>query len=184
MPDLIADLKLITTGSEKQMQVTLITTGGTIDKIYFDAASDYKIGEPQITDFLETYSVAFEYEIIPLMRKDSLEMDEQDRQLIHQAVLASDCDQIIITHGTDTMVETARVLSDIRDKAIILTGALKPAKFIGSDAVFNIGCAVAAVQTVAAGVYIAMNGKVWDAYKVRKNRAKNRFEAVTSDSSC
>jgi len=83
---------------------------------------------------------------------------------------------VLVTHGTDTMVETARELAHIEGKVIVLTGALNPARFQGSDAVFNIGCAVAAVQTLPDGVYIAMNGRIWDPAKVRKNRDANRFE--------
>ncbi|MGB0514644.1 MAG: asparaginase domain-containing protein, partial [Wenzhouxiangellaceae bacterium] len=86
--------------------------------------------------------------------------------------------RILITHGTDTMVETARTLEGMGDRVIVLTGALNPARFIGSDAVFNIGCAVGAVQCLPAGVWIAMNGRVWDPKTVRKNREANRFEST------
>jgi len=133
--------------------LTIVTTGGTIDKIYFDDKSDYKIGAPQIGEILGQLGVAFQFDVIP-----------------HRHVL--------VTHGTDTMVDTARALADIKGKVIVLTGALNPARFQGSDAVFNIGCAVAAVQTLADGVYITMNGRVWDPSKVRKNRDANRFEEV------
>ncbi|MFZ1622073.1 asparaginase domain-containing protein, partial [Dokdonella sp.] len=85
---------------------------------------------------------------------------------------------VLVTHGTDTMVETAAVLASIKDKVIVLTGALNPARFQGSDAVFNIGCAVGAVQSLPDGVYIAMNGRIWNPAHVRKNRDANRFEAV------
>jgi L-asparaginase len=87
---------------------------------------------------------------------------------------------VLVTHGTDSMVDTARELASIKGKVIVLTGALNPARFQGSDAVFNIGCAVAAVQTLPDGVYITMNGRVWDPAKVRKNRAENRFEEAGS----
>ncbi|MCB1590464.1 MAG: asparaginase, partial [Xanthomonadales bacterium] len=86
---------------------------------------------------------------------------------------------VLITHGTDTMVETARALAPLRDKVIVLTGALNPARFSGSDAVFNIGCAVGAVQCLPDGVYLAMNGRIWHPEQVRKNRADNRFEATS-----
>jgi L-asparaginase len=85
---------------------------------------------------------------------------------------------VLVTHGTDTMIDTARVLASIADKTIVLTGALNPARFRGSDAEFNIGTAVGAVQSLSPGVYIAMNGRVWDPGKVRKNVAANRFEAI------
>ncbi len=85
---------------------------------------------------------------------------------------------MLVTHGTDTMVDTAKVLATIADKTIVITGALNPARFRGSDAEFNVGTAVGAVQSLPAGVYIAMNGRIWDPSKVRKNVAANRFEAV------
>lgn len=160
----------------KLLQV--ITTGGTIDKIYYDAKSDYTIGEPEIARILSDMKVAFRFQVQPLLRKDSLELTDSDRELVRRAVEASDAKHILITHGTDTMTDTAKVLEGFDDKVIVLTGALNPARFIGSDAVFNIGCAVGAVQSLPPGVWIAMNGRVWDPAKVRKNREANRFEAL------
>jgi len=163
-------------GDVKRLQV--ITTGGTIDKIYYDAKSDYKIGEPEIGRILGDMEVAFRWQVQPLLRKDSLELTEDDRELVRKAIEAADARHFLITHGTDTMVETALALGDQDERVIVLTGALSPARFIGSDAVFNIGCAVGAVQTLAPGVWIVMNGRVWDPHRVRKNRDANRFEAV------
>ena len=160
-------------------KLLIITTGGTIDKIYFDDKSDYQVGEPQISQILHAMHVAFDFEVIALMRKDSLHIGEKERRLIHATVETSDASHILITHGTDSMVETAAVLDDVEDKAIVLTGALNPARFRDSDAIFNIGCAVGAAQSLPPGVYIAMNGKVWDPAKVRKNRRENRFEHIT-----
>ena len=157
-------------------KLLIITTGGTIDKIYFDDKSDYQIGEPQISQILHGMHVAFDFEVTALMRKDSLHLGETDRQLIRAAVEASDTSHILITHGTDTMIETAAELKDLPDKTIVLTGALNPARFRDSDAIFNIGCAVGALQGLPAGIYIAMNGKVWNPKHVRKNRRENRFE--------
>jgi len=159
-------------------KLLIITTGGTIDKIYFDDKSDYQIGEPQISQILHAMHVAFDIEVTALMRKDSLHIGDKERQLIHATVAAADDAHILITHGTDTMVETARVLGDIPGKTIVLTGALNPARFRDSDAIFNIGCAVGAVQSLPPGVYIAMNGKVWDPERVRKNRRENCFEPL------
>jgi L-asparaginase len=159
-------------------KLLIITTGGTIDKIYFDDKSDYQVGEPQISQILHAMHVAFDFEVNPLMRRDSLHLDDSDRKLIRDAIAASDAGHVLITHGTDTMVETAAMLQDIQDKTIVLTGALNPARFRDSDAVFNIGCAVGAAQSLPPGVYIAMNGKVWDPKKVRKNRRQNRFEPL------
>ncbi|GJM08914.1 MAG: asparaginase [Lysobacteraceae bacterium] len=160
------------------MKLTVITTGGTIDKVYFDAESDYQIGDPQIAEILKGFNVAMEFDVKPLMRKDSLELTDADRDLIYQAAVDAEADKIIITHGTDTMVQTANRLTAIPGKTIVLTGALNPARFVGSDAVFNIGCALGAVQTLPPGAYVIMNGRVWDPAHVRKNRAENRFVEV------
>ena len=156
----------------------IVTTGGTIDKVYFDDKSDFQVGEPQIGHILEELGVAFRFEVIPILRKDSLHIGEQDRELLRATIAAQDARHVLVTHGTDTMVETARVLATIPGKVIVLTGALNPARFRGSDAEFNIGTAVGAVQSLPDGVYIAMNGRVWDPAKVRKNVAANRFEAL------
>ncbi|MEX0915929.1 MAG: asparaginase domain-containing protein [Wenzhouxiangellaceae bacterium] len=156
----------------------IITTGGTIDKIYYDEKSDYQIGEPAIARILTDMEVAFRWQVQPLLRKDSLQLKDADRELIRKAVESSDAEHFLITHGTDTMVETARVLQGLTDRVVVLTGALNPARFIGSDAVFNIGCSVGAVQSLPPGVWIVMNGRVWDPDKVRKNRDANRFEAT------
>jgi L-asparaginase len=157
-------------------KLLIITTGGTIDKIYFDDKSDYQIGEPQISQILHAMHVAFDFEVTALMRKDSLHIGDTERHLIQATVAASDASHVLITHGTDSMVETAAVLGDQEGKTIVLTGALNPARFRDSDAIFNIGCAVGAVQALPAGVYIAMNGKIWNPQHVRKNRRENRFE--------
>ncbi len=159
-------------------KLLIITTGGTIDKIYFDDKSDYQVGEPQISQILHAMHVAFDFEVSALMRKDSLHITEADRELIRAAVAASETKHVLITHGTDTMVETAAHLLGLEGKTIVLTGALNPARFRDSDAIFNIGCAVGAVQCLPPGVYIAMNGKVWDPEHVRKNRNQNRFESL------
>jgi L-asparaginase len=159
-------------------QLLIVTTGGTIDKVYFDDKSDYQVGEPQIGHILEELGVAFRFRVIPIMRKDSLHIETADRELLRATIAAQDEAHVLVTHGTDTMIDTARVLASIADKTIVLTGALNPARFRGSDAEFNIGTAVGAVQSLAPGVYIAMNGRVWDPGKVRKNVAANRFEAI------
>jgi L-asparaginase len=159
-------------------QLLIVTTGGTIDKVYFDDKSDYQVGEPQIGHILEELGVAFRFRVIPIMRKDSLHIEAADRELLRATIAAQDEAHVLVTHGTDTMIDTARVLASIGDKTIVLTGALNPARFRGSDAEFNIGTAVGAVQSLPPGVYIAMNGRVWDPGKVRKNVAANRFEAI------
>jgi L-asparaginase len=156
----------------------IITTGGTIDKLYFDDLSDYQIGKPIIAELLNTYHVGFDFEVVPLLKKDSIYINDEDRELIKQVIEKSAESHFLITHGTDTMVETAQYLKTIKDKTIVLTGALTPARFNTTDAIFNIGCAVAAVQTQAQGVWVIMNGLVWDPDHVRKNRKANRFEGV------
>ncbi len=156
----------------------IVTTGGTIDKIYFDDKSDFQVGEPQIGRILEELGVGFRFNVIPILRKDSLHITAADRELVRAAIAAQDAQHVLVTHGTDSMVETAKVLATLADKTIVLTGALNPARFRGSDAEFNIGTAVGAVQCLPPGVYIAMNGRIWDPRKVRKNVAANRFEAA------
>ena len=163
---------------EPMEHLLIVTTGGTIDKVYFDDKSDYQVGEPQIGRILEELGVAFRFNVIPILRKDSLHIDAADRELVRATIAAQDTRHVLVTHGTDSMVETATVLSSIPGKVIVLTGALNPAGFRGSDAEFNIGTAVGAVQSLPPGVYIAMNGRVWDPATVRKNVAANRFEAI------
>lgn len=154
----------------------IFTTGGTIDKIYFDAKSEYEVGEPQIGEILREMRAQIEFAITPLMRKDSLDMDDADRALIRAAVNAAQERRIVVTHGTDTMTATAKALAEIAGKTIVLTGALNPARFRGSDAMFNIGGALIAAQCLPAGVYLVMHGRVFDALRARKNRKQNRFE--------
>ncbi|WJI17559.1 asparaginase domain-containing protein [Pseudoxanthomonas winnipegensis] len=154
----------------------IVTTGGTIDKIYFDDKSDYQVGEPQIGRILKELGVAFRFTVIPIIRKDSLHITDADRELLRATIAAQSARHVLITHGTDSMVQTAQALASLEDRVIVLTGALNPAGFRGSDAEFNIGCAVGAVQSAPEGVWIAMNGRIWDPRHVRKNVAANRFE--------
>ena len=121
--------------------------------------------------------VVIPFTVVPVMRKDSLHINAEDREQLKAVIEGRDEQHILITHGTDSMVETAKVLSSIPDKTMVLTGALNPASFRGSDAEFNIGTAVGAVQSLPPGVYIAMNGRIWDPAKVKKNVSANRFEA-------
>ena len=160
------------------MYIKIFTTGGTIDKVYFDAKSQFLIGDPQIGEVLRGANVTIDYDVTPLMRKDSLELTDEDRQIIHDAIAAAPCKRIVITHGTDTMTTTAAVLRDIQDKTIVLTGSMQPARFHTTDAIYNIASAMTAAQLLPPGVYIAMNGQVFEADKVRKNVEENRFEVV------
>jgi L-asparaginase len=159
------------------MHIKIFATGGTIDKVYFDAMSAYQVGPPNIEGVFEELKLGFNYTIESLMKKDSLDLTDADRTIIYKAAKADPADKILITHGTDTMVATARKLAKIEAKTIVLTGALKPALFKTTDAVFNIGCAVTAVQTLAPGVYIVMNGCVFMHDRVRKNIKQGVFEA-------
>jgi len=160
------------------MFIRFISTGGTIDKIYFDAMSQFEVGESQVQHILTEGMVAFDYDIVPLFQKDSLELSDDDRIALRDYIEKDDGHHYVITHGTDTMAETGSALEGLADKCIVLTGALSPARFKTTDAVFNVGMAVAAVQTAKPGVYIAMSGQVFEAGEVRKNRAENRFEAT------
>ncbi len=167
--------------------IQIFTTGGTIDKVYFDAESAYEVGEPQIADILRSAGVDVETAVVTLLRKDSLEMTDADRALVAEAVAASAAPHVVVTHGTDTMAATARIVAEAlavesggSDKTVVFVGSLTPARFKASDAEFNVGFAVAAVQTLAPGVYVAMNGRVFDPHHVRKSRARNRFEEAPS----
>lgn len=159
-------------------RIRVLATGGTIDKVYFDAKSDYEIGEPQAGAILHEAGVTFDFTVESVVRKDSLALTDADRALIRERVLAAPESHILITHGTDTMTTTAAALGDIDDKVIVFTGSMLPARFRQNDALFNIGCAVGGLQALPPGVYIAMNGQLFPARAVRKNREQGRFEPV------
>ena len=158
--------------------ILILTTGGTIDKIYFDALSDYQVGETVMAKLLDIARVKRPFRIEEVVRKDSLELDDVDRADIRDRVAAAPENHIIITHGTDTMTETSKLLSAIGGKTIVLVGALAPARFGESDASFNLGMAFATVQTAAPGVYITMSGSVFRADNVVKDRARGAFVSV------
>lgn len=158
------------------MKIHVLTTGGTIDKVYFDAKSEFEVGPPMIAELLKEAHVTAEVTIEPVLAKDSLELSDADRQLIRARVAACAADRILITHGTDTMTETAKTLAGIAGKTIVLTGSMQPARFRNTDAVFNVGFALGVVQVLPPGVYLAINGRVFDAARVRKNRERQRFE--------
>lgn len=160
------------------IQVQIFSCGGTIDKVYFDASSEYEVGEPQIAKIFRDANVSFEFSIESLMRKDSLEMDNDDRRLIRAKIEQSSLRHFLVTHGTDNMPVTAESLVGLSEKVVVLTGSMTPARFSVSDAEFNIGCAVGALLSQPPGVYIAMNGLVFPAGTVRKNREAGRFESL------
>jgi L-asparaginase len=158
--------------------ITIFSCGGTIDKVYFDAKSEYTVGEPQIEVIFREAGVSCAYRIESLFRKDSLEMTASDRQLLRRRVREDENQRILITHGTDTMTETAESLLGIPGKTIVLTGSMTPVRFRESDAIFNIGFAMGALSCLAPGVYLAMHGRIFTAGTVRKNRELNRFEEI------
>lgn len=160
------------------MSIKFLATGGTFDKIYYDANSDFHIGEPMATAILEEANANFDYEVESILEKDSLDITDQDREHIRQKVSEQTSDKIIITHGTDTMIQTAMCLLDIPDKVIVIIGAMQPARMRFSDASYNIGFASSAVQILPPGVYVAMNGQIFDPRTTRKNVELSRFEQI------
>jgi L-asparaginase len=158
-----------------ETSILILTTGGTIDKIYFDALSDYQVGETVMARLLDVARVKRPFRIEEVVRKDSLELDDADRALILHRVAAAPEQHIVITHGTDTMTDTAKLLADIPGKTVVLVGALAPARFGESDASFNLGMAFATAQVAEPGIYITMSGSVFRADAVIKDRAKGAF---------
>jgi L-asparaginase len=161
------------------MKIKILATGGTLDKIYYDDKSDFHIGEPMVLPILEEANVTFDFEVESILKKDSHHMNEADRETIRLKVQQDPCDRIVIIHGTDTMIKTALCLLEIENKTIVITGAMQPARMRYSDSAYNIGVATNAVQLLGPGVYIAMNGQIFDPRTTTKNVAKSRFETST-----
>lgn len=159
------------------MKITFIQTGGTIDKDYPQTSRGYafEISEPAVKRILEKLNPVFEYNIITALQKDSLDITTKDRQLILQLCITAKNSKIIITHGTDTMMETAETLHSITDKTIIITGAMRPERFTNSDAPINIGVAIGAVASLPHGVYIAMHGQVYSWNDVTRDPETGQF---------
>lgn len=155
--------------------ILVVTTGGTIDKQYFDALSEYQIVESVIPQLFETARVAHPLRVVELLRKDSLELTDEDRALIAATIADATETRVVVTHGTDTMTQTAQSLAHIEGKTIVLCGALAPARFAQSDAAFNLGMAFATCQAAQPGVWITMSGSVFDGLKVRKDREAGKF---------
>jgi L-asparaginase len=160
------------------VNIKIITTGGSIDKYYSTQTSDFEVGDPQIRAILDQANVAVDYEVESLIKKDSLQLTDCDRVVIHDKVKNDPHHRILITHGTDTMVDTALSLLDIPGKVIVITGAMHPAAFRDTDAHFNVGCAIIALQTLTEGIYIVMNGRVYDPRHSKKNLQRDRFEEL------
>ncbi|MBT3229209.1 MAG: asparaginase [Candidatus Marinimicrobia bacterium] len=161
------------------MQIQIFITGGTFDKEYNELNGDLYFRDTHLKQMLEQGRSQLNVNIRSLMMIDSLEMTEQDREIILTHCQKSTTDRIVITHGTDTMVDTAHYLAEhIKDKTIILTGAMIPIVFGSSDGLFNMGAALAYVQTLGHGIYLAMNGQYFNYDNVRKNKAKGLFETL------
>jgi len=159
------------------VDVLFIQTGGTIDKDYPQITKGFafEITTPAVKRILPRINSTFEYKVKTVLRKDSQEITYRDRKKIVTACNAAVADKIIVTHGTDTMIETAAALSGVPGKVIVLTGSMRPEKFSDSDAPFNIGVAVGAVQTLKPGVYITMNGWVYPWAKVARDYKTGQF---------
>ena len=156
----------------------ILTTGGTIDKVYFDKKSNYEVGDPFVEELLRKMNVNISFKVKSLMKIDSLDMTDIHREEILNYIKNSNANNFLITHGTDSIVETAIYLKKISDKTIVLTGSLKPAIFIDNDAIFNVGSALTSAQILKNGVYIVINGQVFNPNNVRKNLEKNIFETI------
>ena len=159
------------------MSVRIFVTGGTFDKEYDELTGRLFFNKSHLREMLELGRSKIDLNISTLMMKDSLEMDETDRSLIADNCLNATEKNIIVTHGTDTMVKTARSIAlKNTDKVIVLTGAMIPYKFGSSDGLFNLGAAIGFVQSLKKGVYVAMNGKCFDYDSVVKNNETGEFE--------
>jgi L-asparaginase len=161
------------------MAIRIFITGGTFDKEYNELNGQLYFKDTHMQDLLEMGRCRLDTEIRTLMMIDSLEMTDEDRELIAHQCIQCEETQIVITHGTDTMSETAKMLAQkVKNKTIILFGAMIPIKFGSSDGLFNLGSALAFVQTLPPGVYVAMNGRCFNWNNVRKNRQTGMFEEV------
>jgi L-asparaginase len=159
------------------MKIAFIQTGGTIDKDYPKTTRGYafEISEPSVKRILEKLNPSFEYDIVSVLKKDSLDITEEDREKIYSACKKSHSDKIIITHGTDTMLETAERLSDIKDKTIIITGSMRPERFANSDAPINVGMAIGAINVLENGIYVSMHGRVYRWDKCKRDMKTGQF---------
>jgi L-asparaginase len=159
------------------MGIRIFITGGTFDKEYNELNGQLYFKDTHMSDLLEMGRNHVDVEIRTLMMIDSLEMTNEDRELIAHQCIQCEENQIIITHGTDTMSLTAQWLAEkVKNKTVVLTGAMIPIKFGSSDGLFNLGSALAFAQTLPPGVYVAMNGRYFNWDNVRKNRQTGVFE--------
>ena len=162
------------------MMIRIFVTGGTFDKEYNELNGRLFFKKTHLYEMLKLGRCRLDFDITPLMMIDSLDMTDSDRNIILENCASAKENKIVITHGTDTMVETAKVIAGtVKDKTIVLTGAMIPYKFGSSDGLFNLGSALAFVQTLPNGVYLAMNGKYFNWNNVRKNKKTGVFEEET-----
>ena len=162
------------------MAIRIFITGGTFDKEYNEITGQLYFNNTHMHELLEMGRSKVPVEIRTLMMIDSLEMTDEDRDLIAHQCIQCDEERIVITHGTDTMADTAKMLAGkVSNKTIILTGAMIPIKFGSSDGLFNLGSALAFAQTLSPGVYVAMNGRYFNWDNVRKNKETGMFEELS-----
>lgn len=162
------------------MTIRIFVTGGTFDKEYDELTGKLFFRDTHLPEMLKLGRSRVDADIRTLMMIDSLEMTDMDRELIARHCMEAEEDKIIITHGTDTMAETAAIIAKhVTNKTIVLTGAMIPYKFGSSDGLFNLGSAMAFVETLPPGVYVAMNGKYFHANNVRKNKQTGQFEELS-----
>jgi L-asparaginase len=161
------------------MTIRIFVTGGTFDKEYNELEGKLFFKDTHLQEMLQLGRCKLGVEIRTLMMIDSLEMTDADRETVLENCIRCDEDQVVITHGTDTMEATARRLGNAAlSKTVVLTGAMIPYKFGSSDGLFNLGSALAFVQTLPRGVYISMNGRCFTWDNVRKNRKTGEFEEI------
>ncbi len=164
------------------MPIKIFITGGTFDKEYDEINGALYFKDTHVPEMLKRGRCRLDIHLLPIMMIDSLEMTGADRQIILENCRKSVEEKIVITHGTDTMVETAEALGrEIKDKTIVLTGAMVPYAFGSSDGLFNLGSALSFVQALPTGVYIAMNGRYFNWDNVRKNRERGEFEEISKN---
>lgn len=159
------------------VDITFIQMGGTIDKAYPKAIGGYAfdIGEAAFSSILADLKPSFKYSTKTICQKDSQDLTRQDRQLLKEYIDQTECDNFVVTHGTDTMIETGQFIAEMSGKTVVLTGALTPAAFKQSDAPIQLGLAIMAAQLLSAGVYIAMNGIVKPVSHIQRERKTGKF---------
>lgn len=161
------------------MAIRIFITGGTFDKEYNELNGELFFKDTHIPEMLKLGRSKVGIDTRILMMIDSLDMTEADRKIIAESCKKAQADRILVTHGTDTMVETAKIVAEAaKDKTVVFLGALIPFAFGSSDGLFNLGAAIGAVQVLPAGIYVCMNGKIFPHDKVKKNRTTGEFEEI------